>query len=107
MREEISEPQQWRSRSEATPSWPSRRRARRKPLPAELVDAAFSDENSSVVSRLDAPEGAVAVEIPAPGRVDAAALPELLAGLNAQLAQLEAHRRQIEKMLAEPGDCQR
>jgi hypothetical protein len=106
MRQEISEPQHWRSRTGANPSWSSRRRATTKPLPAELVDAAFGDESTIAVSRLDAAESESPAEVATQGAGDAAALPELLAGLNDQLVQLEAHRRQIEKLLADTNGCQ-
>ncbi len=101
MKEEISEPQHWRSRPSTNPSWSTRRRAATIPLPveplsAELVDAAFTDEGPLTASRLDAAE----VE------VDANTYPELIASLTDQLAQLEAQRKQLQKLLAETSDCQ-
>jgi hypothetical protein len=99
MRQEISEPQHWRSSTDSKPSWSSRRRATRKSLPAELVDAAFGDESTTATSRLDAAEDAAEAAVPV--EVDTTALPELLAGLTNQLAQLEAHRQQIQKSLAD------
>ena len=95
----MSEPQHWRSSADSKPSWSSRRRATRRPLPAELVDAAFDDESTTATSRLDAAE--TAAEAAAPVEFDTTALPELLAGLTDQLAQLEAHRQQIQKLLAD------
>ncbi len=101
MREEISEPQHWRSRPSTNPSWSTRRRAATmplsaEPLSAELVDAAFTDEGPLTASRLDAAE----VE------VDANTYPELIASLTGQLAQLETQHKQLQKLLAETSDCQ-
>ena len=101
MREEISEPRHWRLRPSTNPSWSTRRRAATmplsaKPLPAELVDAAFTDEWPLTASRLDAAE----VE------VDTNTYLELIASLTDQLAQLEAQRRQLQKLLAKTSDCQ-
>ena len=101
MREEISEPQHWRSRPSTNPSWSTRRRAATmplsaEPLSAELVDAAFTDEGPLTESRLDAAE----VE------VDANTYPELIASLTDQLAQLEVQRKRLQKLLAETSDCQ-
>ena len=100
MREEISEPQHWRSTAVAKASWSSRRRAVIRPLSAELVDAAFSDESSTTASRLDAPEN----EGPAHAVTDGITYPELIATLNNQLAQLETHRKQIQQLLDEAGE---
>ena len=66
------------------------------PLSAEVVDAAFTDEGPLTASRLDASE----VE------VDAKTYPELIAILTDQLAQLEAQRKQLQKLLAETSDRQ-
>ena len=106
MREEISEPQHWRSRPSTNPSWSTRRQAATmpwsakplsaEPLSAELVDAAFTDEGPLTASRLDAAE----VE------VDANTYPELIASLTDQLAQLEVQRKRLQKLLAETSDCQ-
>ncbi len=101
MREEISEPQHWRSRPSTNPSWSTRRRAAAtplsaEPLSAELVDAAFTDEGPLTASRLDAAE----VE------VDANTYPELIASSTDQLAQLEVQRKRLQKLLAETSDCQ-
>ena len=101
MREEISEPQHWRSRPSTNPSWSTRRRATAmplsaEPLSAELVDAAFTDEGPLTASRRDAAE----VE------VDANTYAELMASLTDQLAQIEAQRKQLQKLLAETSDCQ-
>ena len=98
MREEISEPQHWRSRSGTNPSWSTRRRVATKSLPAELVDAAFSDEGSLTTSRLDAAEAEIATDS------DMTTYPDLIANLTAQLAQLEDHREQLQSLLAEAGD---
>ena len=66
------------------------------PLSAEVVDAAFTDEGPPAASRLDAAE----VD------VDAETYPELIASLTNQLAQLEAQRKQLQKLLAETRDRQ-
>ena len=105
MREEISEPQHWRSRPSTNPSWSTRRRAATmplsakplsaEPLSAELVDAAFTDEEPLTASRLDAAEA----------EVDANTYPELIASLADQLAQLGAQCKQLQESLAETSDC--
>ncbi len=100
MREEISEPQHWKSRRDANPSWSTSRRAATKPLPAELVDAAFGDEESLATPRLDAAEAPDAAE------GDVTTYPELIARLTDQLTQLEAHRQQLQRLLAEASDRQ-
>jgi hypothetical protein len=100
MREEISEPQHWRSRRGANPSWSTSRRAATKPLPAELVDAAFGDEESLAAPRLDAAEAQGATE----GNVTT--YPDLIVCLTDQLTQLEAHRQQLQRLLAEASDSQ-
>jgi len=102
MRNELTEPQHWRLGSSAHPSWSSRRRTNSKRLPAELVDAAFTDEGSPVASRLDAAE----VNDVTKGQCDGISYPELIASLNNQLDQLETHREQIKKLLAEASDRQ-
>ncbi len=106
MREEISEPQHWRSRPSTNPSWSMRRRAATMPLSAEplsaeplsakLVDAAFTDEGPLTASRLDAAEA----------EVDANTYPELITSLADQLAQLGAQCKQLQESLAETSDCQ-
>ncbi len=106
MREEISEPQHWRSRPSTNPSWSTRRQAATmplsakplsaEPLSAELVDAAFTDEEPLTASRLDAAEA----------EVDANTYPELIASLADQLAQLGAQCKQLQESLAETSDCQ-
>ena len=101
MREELSEPQHWRSLPGTNPSWSTRRQAATmplsaEPLSAELVDAAFTDEGPLTASRLDAAE----VE------VDANTYPELIASLADQLAQLGTQCKQLQELLAETSDCQ-
>jgi hypothetical protein len=109
MREVLSEPQHWRSRHSANPSWSTRRRAATMDLSAELVDAAFTDEGPLAASRLDAAEGtghAADGTGQVEAELDANPYPELSASLNDQLAQLEAQRRQLQKLLAETSDRQ-
>ena len=88
MREEISEPQHWRGRSTGNVSWSSRRRPV-LPLPADVVDAAFSEEVPLPNLRTDAAE------------IDAQTYPELIATLTEQLAQLDAQREQLTKLLGQ------
>jgi hypothetical protein len=102
MREELTEPQHWRVGSGKLPSWSSCRRAATKALPAELVDAAFTDEGSQAASRLDAAEVGDATK----GECNGISYPELIASLSSQLDQLETHREQIKKLLAEASDRQ-
>ena len=93
MREEITEPQQWRKQPAASPSWSVRRRSSGMPLPAAVVDAAFNDESPLEVSRrADPPEPAT--------------YPELVARIHEQLAGLEAQRAQLQKLLDETGENQ-
>lgn len=93
MREEISEPQHWRSHSSANASWSLRRRAAKAPLSAELVDAALAEEILPMMSRRDA------AEVESVAAVDVKSYPELIVSLTNQLAQLEAHREQLQKLL--------
>ena len=91
MREEISEPQQWRARPCASQSWAVRRRDAAIPLPAEVVDAAFNDDESLAVSH-------EAVER------DTKSYPGLVARIHEQLALLEAQRVQLQKLLSQAGE---
>lgn len=94
MREEISEPQHWRTRSgntSASNSWTVRRHQHK--LPAEAIDAAFEDETTSVSpvrgSRRDATGE------------NATSRPDIIQSLSTQLALLEAQREQLQKLLDE------
>ena len=91
MREEISEPQQWRARPSASQSWAVRRRADAVPLPAEVVDAAFNDDLPLAVSHRTEPS-------------EPATYPELVARIHEQLALLEAQRVQLQKLLSQAGE---
>jgi hypothetical protein len=88
MREEITEPQHWRTRPIESPSCSLRRRTAGMPLPAEVVDAAFNDDQPLTFShRADPPEPAT--------------YPELVQRIHEQLALLEAQRSQLQKLLSE------
>ena len=87
MREEISEPKQWRAatstKSARNQSWTTRRRAQAQAeLAADAVDAALTEHSG-------APH-------PAEQHVDAQ---EIIASLATQLELLEKQREQIQDML--------
>lgn len=91
MREELTEPQQWRKQPGASPSWSVRRRSAGMPLPAAVVDAAFNDDSPLEVSRrADPPEPVT--------------YPELVERVHEQLALLEAQRTQLQKLLSEASE---
>ncbi|MCG8450868.1 MAG: hypothetical protein MI725_14980 [Pirellulales bacterium] len=93
MREDIREPQHWRSRSTPEVSWTARRR--RSEHPTEIVDAAFEQELSGVepvrASRRDAGNHSSHENAPAPH--------DIVQSLSTQLALLEEQREQLQKLL--------
>ena len=115
MRDEITEPQDWRrssgSHSDDEASWSARRRTR-SPLPAEAVDAALADDSVGVEpargsrrdcvshdSRTTVDHGVVAIS--ADSHVDeTVSRNDLVQSLSAQLAMLESQREQLQRLLA-------
>ncbi len=115
MREEISEPQHWRSHT-GNDSWSARRRIAAHAtgtiasLPAEVVDAAFADESSSVEpirgSRRDlaTPNGVELASVA--GQDTSVSCPDLVQSLSTQLDMLEAQRAQLQRLLDQAQDGQ-
>lgn len=97
MRDDISEPQHWRSSGRSGAgmgnSWAGRRH--RSELQAELVDAAFEEETGPILpvraSRRDLPSQLPTDE---PRRK-----PDIVESISAQLKMLEIQREQLQKLL--------
>lgn len=91
MREELTEPQHWRARSERASqrnnSWASRRRThKREELAIDAVDAALelvADEPETAPSETNQPLTS----------------PEVISSLSKHLEQLEQQRHEIQKLL--------
>ena len=85
MREEISEPQQWRSNSQRNHSWASRSRTHEHTeLAAEAVDAALAE---------------VATEAHASDSNEQLATADIVTTLASQLDLLEQQREQLQRLL--------
>jgi hypothetical protein len=86
MREEISEPKHWRTRTAPSQSWSVRRRD--AALSTEAVDAVFDAEQPLPTSELAEPT----------------TYPELVSRIHEQLAVLEAQRVQLQLLLSQADD---
>ena len=100
MREEITEPLHWRTKTQKNASWTSTRRRseQRTNLAAEAVDAAFAEEPAS-----DNAEPASDNTEPASDDscANAQASADILTSLSSQLTLLEAQREHLQKLLAQ------
>lgn len=110
MREELSEPRHWRSRTRSDSWFDQRQSVSRSAgsipaLPADAVDAAFADDSISVEpvrgSRRDLATPKLPAEEPRPQVAEARGQGELLQSLSAQLAMLDAQRAQLQTLLAQ------
>lgn len=91
MREEITEPQHWRSRPANSRRWLESRRTDVVPLPVEAVDAVFDSDQRLAVSQSPA---------------EPATYLELVERIHEQLAVLEAQRVQLKLLLSQASDIQ-
>ena len=113
MREEISEPQQWRSRTRSESSSEHRRNTSKAArsvvaLPVDAVDAAFADELTIVEpargSRRDPNAESRSDSAQNDSQTKSVGHAELLQNLSVQLAMLDAQREQLQRLLAQAQD---
>ncbi len=94
MREEITEPLHWRTKTQKNASWTSPRRRsdeKRTNLAADAVDAAFAEEPASDNTEPASDDSCA----------NAQASTDILTSLSSQLTLLEAQREHLQKLLAQ------